>query len=395
MSILPATTFDTAELADAAGYTGPAENELGSNRLAHQRAYRIQTTDVLSATQFRTPEERDLILWLHHHCLRHDISLAEIAARLVRQGSDKSYNWNTLHKALVTRGYKSVKNMCDAIKAYRLVQENLDRADAPLIVRSPLLSMVWQMCNVTRKFRRLTFIYGVEQSGKTKGLTTYTQYNRVGQTYMVRMPNKGKGADLVRILAREFNVPTSGSIAMMVVGIAKSLMSDDLLIVDEFHNCIRWDNPKATAETIGYIREIWDIAQCGLIMAGSPALQELLHDDGFRYRDQVREFFKRRISECNLPDVPQKADLNSIAKAMGLPNASGEALQFQTAVIAKDGQGVWFNLLAAGRQLAADLDERFTWDHVLRADAFLKDLAEGRILVSLDAESMPIPAFGE
>jgi hypothetical protein len=374
-------------LTDTTYYSDDAllEQDIPAHRLGAQKSYRIRTSDVVAAMKFRSKAEADQLMWLHRHCIKGDLGLAEVAKRLLKPGGEgECYSFDTIRKALTTRGSeggteKSYARIAEAIKTYRVAQETADAAIAPGLVRTPLMDRVFQMCETARVFHRPVLIYGDSQSGKTVALEAYTTYSKAGTTYLFRLPNEGRAPDLIRMVGRQLNVQATGSIAEILFRVCDSLTSSDLVIFDEIHNAFRYERKDNAVKTMNFIREIWDRVKCPMVLAGSPLVRKAFHEAEYGYKDALQEFFRRSLLEYSLPDRPTPKDLIATAAGYGLPPAQGDALKLQTAIIAEHGQGVWFEHLEAARRIAANLGQALAWDHVIGAKSVLDDIANGDV----------------
>ena len=125
--------------------------------------------------------------------------------------------------------------------------------------------------------------------------------------------------------------------------------------------------------------ELFDAKNPGIALWGTPVFR-----DGIRSLENAN-FFKQlrrrglKADGFELPATPLREDLDTYAKAYGLPPATGEALKLQTKLIKEDGLGMWITRLALGKTRADSQKHRISWTDVIRAHDYIDKVALAEI----------------
>lgn len=325
------------------------------------RRYNIGTDRVNKATEALPDDQRSALRWLHNYLAEQNMSTHDVAPFLKRNG--KPYDGNTIYQALIGTRDSSLKNVAEAIAAFRqLEEERVSITRAPFIETS-LTKKIFAVCKKALHRQRVCFIFGEIQIGKTAALEEYTRRNNHGQTVMVRMPAGGKFRAFLEEVAISLRISPQQSPNEIRRRVVRSFDSRMVLIVDEMHQIFITD--KMAVQTIEFIREIFDRTKCGLVLCGTKAFEaELLAG---KHKRLLRQLDLRSIRKLHLPDRPSNPDLEKFAAHYGLSPAKGEALTIQTEVIQVDGLGCWCSLLEDAAVEAAESRRRVTWDDVLQA----------------------------
>ena len=261
-----------------------------------------------------------------------------------------------------------------------LAQEAVDQ-ERP-ICDTWVLDQIAVTCTMTRNARCITVLTGRSHTGKTTGAQVYTRRNNHGQTIYVRMPPGGAPRMFLIALARACGISARNAYDQLRDRLLAFFKPGMLLIVDEIHQTII--GRKFQQTTLELIRDVRDLAGCGVVLCGTPVF-----DDAFR--DEKTERFLQQISERapirrRLPDTAPWGDVEMILNAYGLPPASREKLDPQhhaspLAIIkermAKNGLGQLTEFLLIAKEPAKKRKELFGWFHVVGTDAMLKSWERG------------------
>jgi hypothetical protein len=82
-----------------------------------------------------------------------------------------------------------------------------------------------------------------------------------------------------------------------------------------------------------------------------------------------------------LPSVPPRKDLDLVARAYGLPPATGDAEVIMLDIARKDGFGKFITRVLDAVDLAESRHTKVTWEHFLKAHAICE-----RMLIDPDAK---------
>lgn len=352
-------TNPTAEAPAPSTSSGPGQTERQQNRIPGPK--------VVDATAKLPLEQRQAILWLHSFYWEQQLGLPEVAEKV-------GYDASVISKVFRGVYEGSLADVVARIVKFRALLNDRATVNRVPFIRTQLFDMIEESLNALRTYQKMGFIYGESQVGKTKCLKAYAEmeaYNH-GRTVYVEMPVGGSLSSFMAELAGKVRVSPnqrSGDLPRML----KHAFTDDMvLIVDEASRAAV--GGRQTSKTLDFIRAIYDHAQCGVLLCGTNIFRDLMAN--VRMEPFLRQMHRRVLFRRQMPDRPGRADLNAFAAHYGLAPASDEAYQLQKETVTRHGLGVWLTTLTAASRASSKRGQKMTWEHVLKAHAFLKKLEE-------------------
>jgi len=290
-----------------------------------------------------TPDQGELIFWFHGYGLNRGLSNAELSAT---SGISK-----TAISQLFSGHYPANDwaAMCGRIQSFRKVCDTEVRAANVGFIETEIASTIFSVCDNARHDGMPAFIYGASQIGKTRSLMEYVRQANTPSVKYLRCRAGMTKARLARLLGeachlRKLDRLTSNEI---IDGVAESLNSSSLLILDEFHMMTETVKNDVSRQLVEYVREIYDLTKCGMVTAATKVgLIDLEEGPNRMLFDQFR---RRGIIKVVLPDVPPVKDINAFAKAYGLTIPHGDELKFAKTLIRQRGLGVFNAYLTKAR----------------------------------------------
>lgn len=371
-----------------------------TNRLAEQLANPKVTNGILAMSnqKFRIPgdviaktcenlpdSQRQAIKWAAGYCHQRNLSLEEFGA-LLRQKNGSPYSADSVYAVFTgRRDASSVENFCAAVETLRRrIEETRPRLGQ--FIETSLTRKVFQVCRRAFERKKLTFIFGPSQIGKSTGLDAYAQQHNHGETYLIRMPTRGSLGDFLEELAIRTNIPAQNRHHQLRRRIMECFDDRTLLIVDECHQCFMSHYSDRALASLEFCREIWDRRKCGMVLCGTNVFRDQLKTNRV-----LRQLWLRGYSPLQLPSEPTEANLSDFAKGFGLPPAedktlnvewiacdddgrelppkrvSGNPLKLQQSVIKDHGLGRWLSILEDASDVAKEERGRVTWGRVIIA----------------------------
>lgn len=345
---------------------------------AASRRFRIAGDVVNRATAGLPDDQRSALRWLHSYASERNLSLEEIASQIKKPGGE-AYSRDSVYQALTGRRSDqnaSLAPLTSAIVRLRKIVEEQGTVQKVDYVHTNLSRRIWKICDAALTFNCVNFVFGESQIGKTKSLEEYARQHNHGQTIYVRMPDSGTLGDFVRWLAKSLRIsPQQHNEWHLKERLVSSFDSRMVLIVDEAHQALAYSWGRGGLRTLGFIREIHDRSGCGVVIAATNVMDEMMTEGA--YKKMLRQLGLRRLVTYQLPDKPTRKNLDEFADAYGLDPASGEALELQTAVIRDDGLGRWCKILQGASRVAAKSGRKLSWAAVLHAHAAICALEKG------------------
>lgn len=330
---------------------------------------RIPSFVVEHRTANLPPEEREAIRWLHRHYWDEDLSLTTLGRAL-------GYHASTLSRIMRAEYDGGRGEVVKAIEKYRADLEQRTRSKKTPFIKTALFEELRENCDLARSFAKIVCLWGESQIGKTTNLKQIASEDRDGLTLYVEIMPGAREADLITSLCQKLRLSSRQRTAELRLNIARELRKAALrgpllLIVDEGARAggkrIYGGGGFACLE---FIRWLHDTVGFGVLFCGTNLTRDQLADaDHEKYLNQ---FNRRCLRKVQLPDIPSRADLNAFARHYGLDPAVGDARKVEKAIIATHGLGVWLTLFPLAQERAASDRKGMTWEHVLRALAWVK-----------------------
>ncbi len=342
------------------------DNGLKDTTPQQQLTARISGDVVNRATQDLPDNQRSAIRRLHAHYVEHNLTLAE-TGKLI------DYSDATITTLFRGKFEGSLDNVTLAIrKFFELLDERSTSKKLPFIT-TDLTQRIWRVCGSALEFQKIAFIFGDQQIGKTEALKAYRDAHNHGSTIYVRMPTGGALGNFLIEMAPTLRIGENYSISRLREKLKSAFDDRMLLIVDEAHACIKeHGRSQRSVETIDFIREIFDEKQCGVVICATNVFRDAM--DGGNLYKILRQTKRRRLCSLQLPATPSQNDLNTFAAAYGLPPSKDETRVLEQRLVNDEALGMWLTLLRMGAKVATKRKERMNWNHVLLAEAGLRDL---------------------
>lgn len=383
------TAQDTAHETDqlpSAPVTGQAR---GTPQGAAKHRFRIAFDVVAAATADLDDKDREALRWVAQYGRAKNISHEEIAAKL-KKPDGAAYSGDSLYQALTGRREpEQLKNLIAAIIKFRDIEEERAGQAETGFIATAISRRVFSACRRAFLRRKIVFIWGESQIGKTTALREYARLHNHGETVYVRMPTGGSLDSFMRELASVLGIPTGNRAEDLRRRINECFDDRMLLIVDEAHECLSEHySQKRGIRTLNYLREIFDRRGCGVVLSATNVFRDaLLRGPHAR---NLRQLWLRGMAPLQLPDRPGQPDLAAFAAAYGLGPAPDELvavrvsslgndgreqretlerspLALQNKVIAEYGLGRWNMVLQEASDMARERRKTITWSAVVSA----------------------------
>lgn len=348
---------------------GAGDPHLNSGALQGERqSNRVPGYKVFEATENLPDTQRLAIRWLHSYYYDSGRSLAEV-------GQDIGYDGGNISRIFVNKYAGDMEKVAAAITRFREILELRANTTKAPYIKTALYREIEQVCDTALAYQKIAYIYGESQVGKSAALEEYAREHNHGQTILVTMPVGGSISHFLAALAAKVRCNNQQRGDILQLNIMRCFGPSNLLIVDEASRALQSRSYGGNnLKTMDFIRDLHDQTGAAVVLCGTNVFREQMKD--VQIAKFLNQFNRRCIVRRQLPDRPSRADLNAFARHYGLDAAGGEAYQIQKAVIAQHGLGVWLTTLRAGAKFAANKQTKMTWDHVIKAHAFLAKMEE-------------------
>lgn len=369
--------------------------------------WRIPTDVVHKATEGLPDFEKDNVRWLQRHAAGGNFSIQDLAASL-KKPNGEPYSPDTLYQVLTGRRTDqgvSLRGFAEAVAQYRRQISEVDAEISSAFVHTRTTRKIIAVCRQSLLKRRVGFIFGPPQIGKTITLTYYQQQYNHGETTLVRMPTRGSLTHFLRELSVRVKVPSHLREDEIRRRILDCFDDRTLLIVDEAHQCLM-GRAESCALTLEFVREIHDRRKCGVVICGTQVLS-----DHLQHNKVLRQLWLRRSPGMVLNLTTESisaSELAHFAAAFGLdpapeskvrvkfvvPGPDGKPVErthtevpalLQKRIVSTDGLGAWCKLLEDARDIPGP---RMTWGKVITAYclALASEMAVADVLTDTKVE---------
>lgn len=218
------------------------------------------------------------------------------------------------------------------------------------LINTEVMQTVGLACQAALADQMPAYVYGASQIGKTTALKAFQAKMPPGRSVYLRMGSGWTRTRLVRELARLLHVGGRRGWERED-NIFAALTPHNLLLVDEFHLALETATTNAAKAMLEFIREVYDLTGCGLVMAATKVGMAGLESGPHRMLfDQLR---RRGTVRVVLPDAPPVRDLNAFARQYGLPPPAGSVLAGIKHLVKTRGLGTYAKYLAKADAIAA------------------------------------------
>ena len=320
-----------------------------------------------------TEEEAGHIIWAYSWAQANNLSMSN-AARAI--GLDPS-TLGRLFSATYQAGYSKVVEKL--AKFRKITEARSSRKDVGFIETS-----VWRkvdaVCTNALHEQMPAFIYGSSQIGKTTCLLEFARRNNHGTTKYFRMPAACTFGYFVRSLAQSCFLGSQHTLEKYTLDrlrdrICASIDSNNLIIIDEFHQAMVTCRPHTAGQIVEFIREVYDRTHCGVVLSATKVGErELEQGVNAGLYDQLR---RRGMVKLVLPDTATLPDIKKIAAHFELPPPEGEVLEAIRQMLKTSGTGMYIKYLQAAHSFSVKKEQTLTWDTFAQVYNGMLELAKG------------------
>ena len=241
----------------------------------------------------------------------------------------------------------------------------------PDFILTSLARKMFEAFDKTRALRNVTIMWGPMGIGKTTIINEYKRQHGHGQTFVVRCPGHGCSIyQFITHVAKSMRVSMTRETIMTMRDKIGTMLGKGhrILILDELHEVFRTCNTQTIIRICEWLREVQEIAGCGLALTGT----ELLHKEFFHgvHKDVLAQLVDRGTVQIPLNAKPTKGDITAFLKHYGLPfpaEREPEAASLLNDIIRSHGLRKLTLHLRDGQAYANRRQETYTWDHFTAA----------------------------
>jgi len=325
-------------------------------------------------------DQGEQIFWLHGHSLAHNLPLPALSKHTGISKTTLSQIFSGKYPA------EDWTQIIARIIKYRELSDNQIKSADVGFIETTTAKLIFKLCKQALYDNMPAYIFGASQLGKTRALEEFVRRCNSPAIKYLRCRSGMTKTRLARLLGRSCHLRNLERLSSsdIIDGIIASLNDSSLLILDEFHMCLNTVKPDVSRQLVEFIREIYDLTHCGLVLCATKVGLTTLEEGPNRLVfDQMR---RRGIIKVVLADVPPVKDINDFSRAFDLPLPHGDELQYIKSLIRVRGLGVFAAYLANARRKVDAYNAKNDTPVTLDWAYFLK-LAKGfEALSNIEAE---------
>ena len=291
-----------------------------------------------------TPEQGEQVFWLHGHAMEHNLTLPLLSKQTGISKATLSQVFSGKYPA------DDWTQIIGRIMKFRQQSDSMIRAAEVPFIETTTAKLIFKLCKQALYDNMPAFIFGSSHLGKTFSLLEFVRRCNSPAIKYLRCRSGMTKTRLARLLGKCCHLRNLDRLSStdIIDGVIASLNDSSLLILDEFHLCLSTVKPDISRQLVEFVREIYDLSHCGLVLCSTKVALTSLEDGPNRL---VFEQLRRRgILKVVLADVPPVKDINDFARAFDLPCPHGQELAFAKSLIKMRGLGVFVAYLTNARR---------------------------------------------
>jgi DNA transposition AAA+ family ATPase len=253
-----------------------------------------------------------------------------------------------------------------------LAAERRAAAPAEFVETEEWRKVQW-LCNAARRRRKMAFLYGESQHGKTTYLREYARRSN-GLAHYVEIPPAATIVSVARAFAREFAVEAGTDAAAVLDRIAERCDDSHVVLVDEVFRMWKTAPDSTILKVLDFVRGLHDRVGCGVVLCGTALFQEEVTTG--KHEKWLAQLRERAAYQFQLPRRPAAASLRAIHAAYNLPEPEGDDAELEAAVLRSQSLGSLFARLGDAWEMADGKGQPVSWQHVRDAVRLVERMAQ-------------------
>jgi DNA transposition AAA+ family ATPase len=278
---------------------------------------------------------------------------------------------------LFRNAYKAgLETVCLKLIAVRKSYEEGGHIDRQEFAETAVANLLFKVCDRTRALSNVALVWGDKGIGKTRALNEYALKNSSSKTIYMRCRASVTFHQFVRTLGNACNVQTANAFDLREKIIEFFSNGQKLLIVDELHQIFLTMRRDVAIRCAEYLREVFDVAGCGLVLVGTNVLEREFKNG--RDREALSQLLDRGTLQVQLPNKPSLKDLSKLVAhyQLELPDKESSDYRLIMDIIAAHGLRKFCISLKDGAARAAKNQEVYAWQHFSAAYDIVQKIAK-------------------
>lgn len=249
----------------------------------------------------------------------------------------------------------------------RFIRHYEERSLVPVVpvLQTSVVRAIYKICREAYLSNTVAFIYGDNQTGKSKGAEYYYTQHNDGETKLIRIPIGGGLQMLCKEIAKAFGVSPNSCFELLRTRVLNAVSRENLVVFDEINLLFDTYQASSVKKCFEFIREIHDRCGCGMVLIGDNDFRKRLYGEGGYVEEarMVRKLRNRGDLELQINTQASQKDIELIADFYGLKPPTGKASEYIEVIAKESGLGKYCKFLARAARRASKSNEKMKWHH--------------------------------
>ncbi|MDA3923107.1 MAG: AAA family ATPase [Kiritimatiellae bacterium] len=326
-----------------------------------------QGLDRILAAGIINQDGYDSITWYFNHCRSLEWDQQRATAEIKRS------SWTTLYRVFQGTYEASYDSVIKAINRVKIITEQRAKLAAVDYIETSTWTTVRDVLDNALIGQEISTIDGNSQIGKTSAIEHYIAINPDKRIVYVRVPAAPNKSIFYEAFAKACFLSNNRNYNTMRNTIINHIDDRTLIIFDEAHQLFLGTD-KTAVSIFEYIREVYDVTRCGVVLIGTNVLTEKLTKGASA--KVYKQLVMRGVIHARLPDHTPRSDIRKAAANFGFKGApTPDASKVIKDINESNGFGVMLKVFKASATMAKKQGNKPSWDHFVEAWVILQQLS--------------------
>lgn len=226
------------------------------------------------------------------------------------------YSGATMSRIFAGKYSGAIADVVAAADGFLELEAERQKMTGTRFIETSVWEKVKAVCDLAISRNAITRIQGPSQIGKTHNLKEYIRRAKFQACY-VRIPAAPTFKTVVDAFCRAVGVTSQLRVEESRQRVSEAVGRNTLIVVDELHEVVLSAGKTTALKCMEWIREIWDLSGCGMVLCGTSALEDDLINDS-KMRGWLGQLDQRCIRVLRLPNQLSADDIVRCADAYGI-----------------------------------------------------------------------------
>jgi hypothetical protein len=213
-------------------------------------------------------DQRHAVQWAAGFCRDRNLTLEEFGQMLTQPGAQTPYSGDSVYQALTgRRNETSLDRFSKSVHTLRKRLEETTSRETVRFIETGMSRAIFAACRAAFLKKRMGFIFGETQIGKSRTINEYARRHNHGETKVFMMPTRPTLTSLLHEFAIRLGISTQNRSEDLKRRILECFDERTLAIIDECERCV--DGRNAGLDCLDFLRELFERRKCGMVLIGA------------------------------------------------------------------------------------------------------------------------------